>query len=119
MSKVTDAQYDPEKGTITDDNGVVWDVRFKLPDKVEEELGAKLSDLHAYCAEHGIPYYAAFVTANGERDMGIWRRGIHLGARTPIRFAVAREVFHRILNEGADSEVLAPMISALAAGTPD
>ena len=119
MSKVTNAQYDPEKGTITDDNGVVWDVRFKLPDKVEEGLGAKLSDLHAYCAEHGIPYYAAFVTANGEREMGSWCRGIHLGARTPIRFAVAREVFQRILNGGVDSEALALMISALTAGNPD
>ncbi len=41
MNERIDAHYDPEKGTITDANGVVRDVRFRLPDDVQKELDAK------------------------------------------------------------------------------
>lgn len=120
MNERIDAHYDPEKGTITDANGVVRDVRFRLPDDVQEELDAKLRDLHAFCTEHAISYRAAYVTAHTEKQMDVRSRGLHLGARTPVQFAQACRIFERRLRgESVPDGDIAEVLAALASGNLD
>ena len=79
MIEKIDAQYDEEKGTITDSKGKTWPVHFTLSEEECKELDSKLEELNTFCEDHAIPYHAAYVVGHSPGNMEVRSRGSILG----------------------------------------
>ena len=116
MIEKIDAQYDEEKGTITDSKGKTWPVHFTLSEEECKELDSKLEELNTFCKDHAIPYHAAYVVGHSPGSMEVRSRGLHFGARTPLTFAYSRKAFCGLLH-GADG--LSALLLGMLAGMTD
>ena len=65
------------------DTGYVCIVAIEFVDKAEVSRVDKINDLYDYCAEKGVPFFAA--TASSEDEILLWRR--RTGAEYPIYWA--------------------------------
>ena len=116
MIEKIDAQYDEEKGTITDSKGKAWPLHFTLPEDACKELDSKLEELNTFCEDHAIPYHAAYVVGHSPGNMEVRSRGLHFGARTPLTFAYACKASRGFLH-GADG--LSALLLGMLAGMTD
>ena len=95
-SRSISANYDEEKGTITDENGREWPVHFKLDPETEEKLKAIIEELWTFCQAHCVPFHVCAVTKNGDDSRSTIRAGYLPGARSPIQFSLAVRLFPKI-----------------------
>ena len=102
MIEKTDAQYDKEKGTITDSKGKTWPIHFTLSDEECRELDSKLEELNTFCEDHAIPYRAIYAVGHSPDSMDVQSRGLHFGARTPLSFAYACKALESLLHVSRD-----------------
>ena len=116
MIEKIDAQYDEEKGTITDSKGKTWPVHFTLSEEERKELDSKLEELNTFCEDHAIPYHAACVVGRSPGNMEIRSMGLHFGARTPLKFAYACKAFRGLLHA---TDGLSALLLGMLAGMTD
>lgn len=95
-SETISANYDEEKGTITDENGRERPVHFKLDSETEGKLEDLIEELRTFCRAHCIPFHACVVTENGDDNCSMIRSGYLPGARSPIQFSLAVKLFPKI-----------------------
>lgn len=115
MIEKIDAQYDEEKGTITDSKGKTWPVHFTLSEEECRELDSKLEELNTFCEDHAIPYHAIYAVGHSPGSMEVRSMGLRFGARTPLSFAYACKVLGGLLNAPSDlSAILLGMLARMA-----
>ena len=89
------ANYDPEKKTITDENGREWPEYFELSEEDRKRVDEAVENLRGVCQELCVPYLVLVETANREKTHGSILAVHSPGARQSDSFAiVARFVEH-------------------------
>lgn len=64
----TNANYDPEKKTITDESGREWPEHFELSEEEEKRVEEAIKNLRAVCFELCVPCLALVETAYREES---------------------------------------------------
>lgn len=96
------ANYDPEKKTITDQNGREWPVYFELSEEDRKRVDDAVENLRAVCLELCVPHLVLVETAYQEKTHGSIL-AIHApGARQSRQFALAAR-FAELVSKGNPS----------------
>lgn len=83
------ANYDPEKKTITDQNGREWPVYFELSEEDRKRVDDAVENLRAVCLELCVPHLVLVEPSYQEKTHGSIL-AIHApGARQSRQFALA------------------------------
>ena len=101
------ANYDPEKKTITDQNGREWPVYFELSEEDRKRVDDAVETLRAVCLELCVPHLALVETAYREETHG-QILAIHApGARQSRQFALASRFVEHVSKENLSPGELA------------
>lgn len=100
------ANYDPEKKTITDENGREWPEYFELSEDDKKRVDEAIENLRAVCLELCVPHLVLVETANNEKTRG-QILAIHApGARQSGQFALAARFAELVSKEIPSPEEL-------------
>lgn len=93
------ANYDPEKKTITDQNGREWPVYFELSEDDRKRVDDAVENLRAVCLELCVPYLVLVETAYREETHGSILAVYAPGARQSDAFALASRFVGHVSKE--------------------